>query len=51
MVWNTLYPTSVPSAMEKIAATVTPSVPISAPPPVAASDRDSKLSAPGTSAQ
>ena len=51
IVARTLQLTSVPRAMEKIAPTVDPSVPTSAGPPVAALLSDSKLSAPGTSAQ
>ncbi len=47
---STLQLTSVPSAIEKIAATALANVVKSAGPPVAASDSDSKLNAPGTSA-
>jgi hypothetical protein len=50
IVAKTLQPVSVPSAIEKIAATVVPSVVIS-PSPAAASPSDSKLNAPGTNAQ
>lgn len=47
---KTLHPIKVPSAIEKIAATVVPSLVIS-PSPAAASPSDSKLNAPGTNAQ
>ena len=50
IVANTLQPISVPRAIEKIAATVTPSVEIS-PAPAAARPSSSKLNAPGTNAQ
>src|SRR5690606_20170224 len=46
-----LHPTSVPSAIERIAATADPSARTSMASSVAASPSDSKLSAPGTNDQ
>ena len=51
MVWKTLHPTTVPSAMDRIAAPVTPRLATPTLPPVAAWVTDSKLNAPGTSDQ
>jgi hypothetical protein len=49
--WKTLNPARVPRAIEKIAATVVPRVLTDAGPPVAAWLNETKLKAPGTSAQ